>query len=135
MKNNMIDRIEKIKDIKIEDLKPLHHVGGFFGRLVSFLKEYSVIGVAIGMIVAQAAKDFVGAVVSGIFIPALNLLIPDNELATLTFVVRGVRFNLGSVFSTMITLLIIIIFLYLIFKKLIKAEVADSEIKEEDKIE
>lgn len=130
----MIDRIEKIKDIKIEDIKSLHHVSSFFGRLIAFLKEYSVIGVAIGMIVAQAAKDFVGAMVSGVFIPILNLLIPNNELISLTFVVRGVKFNLGLVFSTLITLLIIIIFLYLIFKKLIKEEVVGPAIKEEKNI-
>lgn len=122
----MIDRIEKIKDIK-----PLHHinkeVGGFFGRLISFLKEYSVIGVAIGVIVAQAAKDFVGAVVSGIFIPALNLLVPDNEVGSLNFVINGVKFDLGLVFSTLITLLVIVIFLYLIFKKIIKNEIIISE--------
>lgn len=135
MKNNMIDRLEKIKDIKMEDIKPLHRVGGFFSRLVAFLKEYSVIGVAIGMIVAQAAKEFVAAVVSGIFIPTMNLLIPNNELLTLTFVIRGVKFNLGSVFSTLITLLIIVIFLYLIFKKIIREEVVEPVTKEEEKIE
>ncbi len=128
----MKDRIERIKEIK-----PLHHinreVGGFFDRLVAFLKEYSVLGVAIGVIVAQAAKDFVEAVVSGIFVPLLNLLIPGNELGQLTFSIRGVGFNLGRPFSTLVTLLIIVIFLYYIFKKIIKNEVPKvAEVKKEE---
>jgi large-conductance mechanosensitive channel len=128
----MKDRIERIKEIK-----PLHHinreVGGFFDRLIAFLKEYSVIGVAIGVIVAQAAKDFVEAVVSGIFVPLLNLLIPGNELGQLTFSVRGVGFNLGRPFSTLVTLSIIVVFLYFIFKKIIRHELPRAEeIKREE---
>ncbi|PIT94999.1 hypothetical protein COT98_01430 [Candidatus Falkowbacteria bacterium CG10_big_fil_rev_8_21_14_0_10_39_9] len=128
----MKDRIERIKEIK-----PLHHinreVGGFFDRLVAFLKEYSVIGVALGVIVAQAAKDFVEAVVSGIFVPLLNLLIPGNELGQLSFSVRGVVFNLGRPFSTLVTLLIVVIFLYYIFKKIIKHDAPKvEEVKPEE---
>ncbi|MFA4942042.1 MAG: MscL family protein [Patescibacteria group bacterium] len=130
----MIDQIEKLKEIK-----PLHQinkeVGGFFGRLIAFLKEYSVIGIAIGVIVAQAAKDFVDALVSGVFIPALNLLIPNNELSSFSFLVRGIRFDLGSVFSSFITLLIIIVFLFLLFKGVIRRAIFGSIDLEEKKLE
>jgi large-conductance mechanosensitive channel len=126
----MINKIEKIADIK-----PLHHinkeVGGFFGRLLSFLKEYSVIGVAIGVIVAQSAKEFVDNMVKGIFIPLFNLLVPNNEISNWTWTIRGIKFNFGTPFISLVTLLIIITFLYLIFKRVIKQSLLEK--KEDEK--
>ncbi len=132
IKDKRIKQLKKIKEIKIEDLEPLHHVGGFFNRLFAFLKEYSVIGIAIGVIVAQAAKDFVESMVSGVFIPLLNLLIPNNELTSLVINIGSVRFNIGKPLSSFITLLIIITFLYVIVNKMIKRENLELPEKKED---
>lgn len=112
-------------------IKPFHHVGGFFSRLLTFLKEYSVIGVALGVIVAQAAKDFVDNMVKGVFIPLFNLLIPGNEIAAWNFRIRGVRFDFGAPLISFVTLLIIVIFLYLIFKRIINHSLLEEEKKEE----
>ena len=103
---------------------PIRHlnkkVEGFFGRLVDFLKEWSVIGVAIGFVVGSATLDFVNAVVKGIVIPAFKLLFGANNLSDLSFIVGQVKFDVGNAFSSFVTLLIIITFLYYLVRRIMK---------------
>jgi len=47
----------------------------FIKGLLAFLKEYSVIGLAIGLIIGQASKDLVDAMVNGLFMPLIQLII------------------------------------------------------------
>ena len=103
---------------------PITHINkkveGFFGQLVQFLKEWSVISIAIGFIVAQAAKDFVDAVVNGLIIPFFKLIFKTDELGALTFSIGAVKFDIGTVLSSFITLIIIIAFLYYFVRRIMK---------------
>ena len=96
------------------------HVHGFFSRLVDFLKEWSVIGVAIGFVVGSAALDFVNAVVKGLIIPFFQLFFPVGTLDSWNFTVGAVRFDVGGVWSSFLTLIIVIAFLYYFVKRVMK---------------
>lgn len=108
---------ETIKEIN-EKLKkvPIN----FFGGLLNFLKEYSVIGLAIGLIIGQASKDLVDKIVANLFMPLIELIISKESFANMTFSVKGVVFNFGSVLTSLLSFLIIMVLLYFIIKKIIK---------------
>jgi large-conductance mechanosensitive channel len=139
----MREYIEENKDKENKDQKnkgqenkesdPIRHINqrveGFFGRLVDFLKEWSVIGIAIGVIVAQAAKDFVDAVVRGLIIPFFKLFFPTDEVGAWSFNLGAVRFDIGSVLSSFITLIIIIAFLYYLVRRIMQRYGQNSEQK------
>jgi large conductance mechanosensitive channel len=94
-----------------------------FGQeLIAFLKEYSVIGMAIGVIVAQISKDLVDAVVKGVFTPFINLIVPGDKINNLSFVVNGAKFDIGIIVNSLLTFLIVMIALYVIVKKILKRD-------------
>jgi large conductance mechanosensitive channel len=107
---NKIEELEKIK-------KSSH---SFFSGLLTFLKEYSVLGLAIGLIIGQASKDLVDSMVGGIFMPFVQLIISKDKFDGMNFIFRGVSFNFGGVLSTFLSFLIIMFLLYFIVKKIIK---------------
>ena len=111
---NQSESIEKInKKFKEAPFNFLH-------GLMAFLKEYSVIGLAIGLIIGQASKDLVDKIVAGLFMPLIQLIVSKEDFANMTFSIKGVVFDFGSVLSSLLTFLIVMALLYFIIKKIIK---------------
>ena len=94
----------------------------FTEGLFNFLKEYSVIGLAIGVIVAQISKDLIDSMVKGVFTPFIQLMIPGDGFQSLVFYVKDVKFDLGIIISNFITFIIILTILYVLIKKILKKE-------------
>jgi len=99
--------------------KITHHGKSFGQELLGFLKQYSVIGLAIGVITAQASKDVVDAVVKGVFTPLIKLIAPAG-FSGLVFYIRGEAFDIGIVINAALTFVIVMAFLYIVIKKLLK---------------
>jgi large-conductance mechanosensitive channel len=97
------------------------HVKNFWQGLLQFLKKYSVIGLAIGVIIAQASKDFVDAIVQGIFTPFIKIIVPAG-FQDLTFYISGQAFHLGAIINSGLTFIIVMVFLYFIIKMILKNE-------------
>ncbi|MCX6792591.1 MAG: MscL family protein [Candidatus Falkowbacteria bacterium] len=93
----------------------------FFQGLTVFLKQYSVIGLAIGVVVGQASKDLVDSIVKGAFTPLIKLIVPA-ALSGLTFTVDGAVFDFGIVLNAGLTFVIVMAFLYFVIKFIIKNE-------------
>ncbi len=91
----------------------------FAQGLLQFLKKYSVIGLAIGVITADASKSLVDSLVKGVFTPFIKLIVP-GDFTNLTYTIRGVDFDIGSILSSALTFIIIMTFLYFIIKTLLK---------------
>lgn len=94
----------------------------FTSDLFEFLREYSVIGLAIGVIVAQISKDVVDAVVNGLFTPLIKIIVPGESFQNMAFYARGVKFDIGSIISALLTFFIVLIILYILIKKILKKE-------------
>jgi len=114
MKNMEEKNINKIND------KIKKRPGDFIRGLISFLKEYSVLGLAIGLIIGQASKDLVDSIVSGLFMPLIKLIISNDNFDNFSFVIKGSTFELGRIISSFLTFLIVMSLLYFIVKKIIK---------------
>jgi large-conductance mechanosensitive channel len=125
---NSFESLEKIKNLKE---RADQHVSGFFSGILDFLKDYAVIGMAIGVIIAQASKDLVDSIVQGLFLPFIKLFVSQDNFKDLDFYIRGVKFSLGSVIGNMLTFFIIIAFLYLLVKKIIKSDKLLQKIKKD----
>lgn len=90
--------------------------------LIDFLKEYSVIGMAIGVIIAQTSTNMVNSIVKGLFTPFINLLIPGDRLQALVFKIGKSQFDIGSIIDSALTFFIVMVLLYVIVKKLLKRD-------------
>ncbi len=91
----------------------------FIKGLMAFLKQYSVIGLAIGVITAEASKDLVDALVQGVFTPAIRLFVPA-DFSHLIFRIKNVSFDIGGIINAGLTFIIIMTFLYFIIKTILK---------------
>jgi len=103
-----------------EEIKPTKQT--FASGLFAFLKEYSVIGLAIGVIIAQSSKTLIDAIVKGVFTPLIDLLVPGEKFQNLTFKLGGAVFDIGSIIDALLSFFIVLTVLYIIVKKLLKRE-------------
>lgn len=94
-----------------------------FGRgLIEFLKENSVIGLAVGVIMAQTSKSVIDSIVNGLFTPLIGLIVPSSKIGNMIFQIRGVKFDFGSIISAALSFIITMTVLYVLVKKLLKKE-------------
>lgn len=94
-------------------------LSGFF----EFLKQYSVIGLAIGIVIGDASKTIVNTIVSGLITPFLGLFLPSNQsLQSMTFRLRGQIFEIGNVIQATLSFVIILFIVYFVIKILLKRQ-------------
>ncbi|MFH0951204.1 MAG: MscL family protein [bacterium] len=101
------------------NIKPKHRLGQ---GLLKFLKEYSVLGMAIGVIIAQVAKDLIDALVKGLFMPFINLFLPQDKFQGFVWTINNSTFDLSLVINTALTFIIVMIVLYIVVKKVLRQE-------------
>jgi large conductance mechanosensitive channel len=94
----------------------------FRRNLWEFLKEYSVLGLAIGMVLGQITKELIDSIVKGVLTPIVNLVIPGDQVNNLAFMIGKTEFNIGPIVSAILTFAITLIALYIIVKKILKTE-------------
>lgn len=94
----------------------------FWADFREFLKQYSVIGLAIGVVMGTAVNNLVQAFVQGIVTPFIGLLIPNEKFQNLIVHARGVEFKFGDVISATLHFVIIAVLIYVVVKKLLRQE-------------
>lgn len=107
-----------MKNMK-DKIKNNKHVNEY----LNFLRENSVIGLTIGVLVAQISKDLVDSIVKGIFTPFINIIVPSGDLKNFSFIVNGSKFDVGMVINAFLTFSIIMLILYIVLKKILKSDV------------
>ena len=88
------------------------------GEFMNFLKEYSIIGLAIGVIIGAKAGELVKSVVDGLMMPLVGLLLPSGDWQTLAV---G-PFQIGIVIAALINFLIVAWLVFMFAKKVLKED-------------
>ena len=90
---------------------------------VEFLREQSVVGLAIGLILGTQAKDLVDQLMTSFINPITGLLLPGSgtlqqKVFTLHLSGKAEKFGWGAFVSSTITFVIVAAVVYIIFKML-----------------
>lgn len=85
-----------------------------------FLGEYSVISMAIGIIIGTTTKDTVDALVTGIITPTIQVLLPNTDLQDLVIKTGKAEFNIGLFLDALLQMIIIMALLYFFIGVLLK---------------
>jgi large conductance mechanosensitive channel len=85
-------------------------------EFVTFLWDYSVMGLAIGVIIGGAVNTFVQSLVSGVITPLIQLVIPSNTFRNFVFNYHGVIFALGPLLGSFLNLIIEALLIFLTIK-------------------
>ena len=88
------------------------------GEFKAFLKEYGVIGLALGVIIGGKAGELVTSIVDGLLMPIVGMLMPGGEWEKM---VVG-QFKIGIVISALIKFIVVAYFVFFISKKLLREE-------------
>ena len=88
------------------------------GEFLQFLKQYSVIGLAIGVIIGSKAGELVKAIVDGLLMPLIGLALPSGDWETL---VVG-PFQIGIVLAALINFTIVAFLIFLFAKMVLREE-------------
>jgi large conductance mechanosensitive channel len=94
------------------------------GEFMKFLKEYGVIGLAIGVIIGSKAGELVKAITDGLLMPFVNpvLATAGGDWQTSKWAVGPFEFAIGSVLASLINFLIVAFLVFLFAKKVLKEE-------------
>ena len=88
------------------------------GGFMQFLKEYSVIGLAIGVIIGSKAGELVKAIVDGLMMPLIGMVLPGGDWQTLMV---G-PFAIGSVIAALINFIVVALLVYTFAKMVLKED-------------
>ncbi len=93
------------------------------GEFLKFLKEYGVIGLAIGVIIGAKAGELVKAIVDGLLMPVVSLVLPSGDWQSWAV---G-PFAIGPVLAALINFLIVAWLVFLFAKKVLKEETVSKK--------
>ena len=122
---NMEKLLEHVKAIR-ESVEPKpappepESPKGFMAEFQAFLSKYSVIGLAIAVIIGGAAGKLVSSLVSDILMPVVTFFIPGGAWREATLTIGPVVMMVGSFVGNVIDFLIIALVVFMIMKQLEK---------------
>lgn len=110
-------------EVRVARLKQQNMVSRQVRGFVDFLREQSVVGLAIGLVLGTQAKALVDQIVISFFNPLTGLLLPgEGTLKQKVFTVewggKSAVFAYGAFISSLLTFVIVAAVVYYVFKGL-----------------
>ena len=88
------------------------------GEFKAFLKEYGVIGLALGVIIGSKAGELVTAIVDGLLMPIVGMMLPGGDWQKLMV---G-PFAIGIVLAALIKFIVVAYFVFFVAKRLLRED-------------
>ncbi|MFB6241387.1 MAG: MscL family protein, partial [Candidatus Nanosalina sp.] len=95
---------------------------GFGSEFLEFLKEYSVIGLAVAFVIGAAVKDLVSATVDSIFMPIVEVFLPAGSWRSATAEIMGVEFGVGQFLAAFLDFVIIALLVFWFVRYILRKE-------------
>lgn len=93
-----------------------------FKEFFEFLREYKVVGLAVGIIIGLASTTFVKAIVDDIVMPIITPFIPGGGWEQAVFAMGPIVIKWGHFVSALINFLIIAFVVFLVAKLVLREE-------------
>jgi len=93
---------------------------GFISEFKEFLKEYKVIGLAVGLIIGLASTNLIKSIVDNLVMPLITPFIPGGAWQTATFNLGPIVIGWGALLGAIINFIIIAFVVFLIAKYMFK---------------
>ncbi len=95
---------------------------GMIREFLDFLKEYKVIALAVAFIMGAASTSLVKSLVDNIIMPLITPFMPAGSWKTATLSIGPIVINYGAFLGELINFIIIAFVVFMIAKKVMKAE-------------
>jgi large conductance mechanosensitive channel len=100
----------------------MEKIKGFVQEFKDFLREYKVVGLAIGIIIGLASTTFVKALIDDIVMPIITPFIPGGTWETAVLNLGPFAIKWGHFLSALLNFLVIALVVFLIAKFIIGEE-------------
>ena len=88
----------------------------------TFIQEYGVAPLAIGVVVGTAINDLVKSLVDGLITPLISLLAPRQGIQGFQLTVHGATFKIGTVVSSLLSFLVVMWIVYVVVKVILRRD-------------
>lgn len=88
-----------------------------------FLKEYKIVSLALAFIIGTASTSLVRSLVDNVIMPFISPLIPSGEWQEAVLVLGPISIKWGAFLSELIGFVILAFVVFIIAKKILKAEI------------
>jgi large conductance mechanosensitive channel len=92
-----------------------------FRQFKNFMKEYSVSGVAVGIVMGIAVRDYAEALVDDFIMPIINAFVPDIDWADWVLRLGEVKIKAGHLLAASLNFLIICFVIFLFARLVVRA--------------
>jgi len=94
----------------------------YAGEFTGFLRQYTLVGMALAFIMGAAAKDLAKSLVNDIIMPFLVPVLPGEAWQEASVTIGSIVIKWGSFLSAFLNFLILAIVVFIIAKKILKEE-------------
>ena len=95
---------------------------GFVRGFQSFIRDYGVLPLAIGVVIGSAVNDLVKSLVDGLISPFVALLSPQGKLQSLQVVFHGSIFKIGQVINSTLSFIFVALIVYIGVKFILRKD-------------
>ena len=100
----------------------IHKVGGFAREFFQFIKEYKVVGLAVGIVMGLASTALVKSLVDNIIMPLLTPFIPGGAWREAVWSFGPWALKIGAFIGEFLNFIIIALAVFFIAKWVIREE-------------
>lgn len=96
-------------------------MASIFRQFKNFMKEYSVSGVAVGIVMGIAVRDYAEAIVDDFIMPVANVFFPDVDWADWILPIGEIKIKAGHLLASSINFLIICFVVFIFARAAVRA--------------
>lgn len=115
--DKMLEELKQIREALVaKPAPPAPEPKGMWNEFKAFIEEYKVMGLAVAFIMGVYLGLVVQSLAKDLLLPAIGLLLPVSDLASLQYTVGEQTFGIGSFLVALITFIIVALVIFIIVK-------------------
>ena len=95
---------------------------GFSQEFMEFLNKYSVIGLAVAVVIGTAATKLVNSTVADIIMPIIAVVVPGGDWRAAELVIGPLKFLVGDYVGAIIDFVIVAMVIFILVKYIMKGD-------------
>ena len=115
--NEMLEELKQIRELlAAKPASPPPPPKGLWNEFKAFIENYKVMGLAVAFIMGVYLGLLVQSLAKDLLLPAIGLVLPVSDLASLQYVSGEQVFGVGNFLVALITFIIVAFVIFLIVK-------------------
>jgi large conductance mechanosensitive channel len=115
--NEMLEELKQIRELlAAKPAPPPPAPKGLWNEFKAFIENYKVMGLAVAFIMGVYLGQLVQSLAKDLLLPAIGLVLPVSDLASLQYTVEEQIFGVGNFLVALITFIIVALVIFLLVK-------------------